>query len=188
MKPKVLWVSHTGTWVGPTNSLSLLLEHLEQRFDSTVLPIRVSYQLPQHEGIALSALQAAEYSWFTEVDDYGFLPPPIEPGVERYRMYIEDAGPTAAGYLSPYESNPDTSWGEFSALAVTNPAENIPDSTGLVPMNTARRSPALTNGRPTLTQRFLYAIGGDDGATQRDAVGLEDDERSLAAHASAPPG
>jgi hypothetical protein len=37
VKPKVLWVSHTGTWVGPTNSLSLLLEHLEQRFDSTVL-------------------------------------------------------------------------------------------------------------------------------------------------------
>ncbi len=37
VKPRVLWVSYTGNWVGPTNSLSLLLEHLQDRFDSTVL-------------------------------------------------------------------------------------------------------------------------------------------------------
>jgi glycosyltransferase involved in cell wall biosynthesis len=37
VKRKILWVSHTGTWVGPTNSLSLLLEHLAPRFDSAVL-------------------------------------------------------------------------------------------------------------------------------------------------------
>lgn len=36
-RPRILWVSYTGSWVGPTNSLSLLLQHLEDRFDSTVL-------------------------------------------------------------------------------------------------------------------------------------------------------
>lgn len=37
MKPRVLFVSHTAEWTGPTHSLSLLIRHLRDRFDMAVL-------------------------------------------------------------------------------------------------------------------------------------------------------
>ena len=37
MAPRILFVSHTADWVGPTNSLALLLKHLRGRFDPRVL-------------------------------------------------------------------------------------------------------------------------------------------------------
>lgn len=90
-------------------------------FDSAVLPLRVSYAEESLSGIAEAVLELAEHSWFTEVDDYGFLPPPIEPGTERYRLYVEDAGPTAAGYMMPYDPNPDTSWADCFSYIVIGP-------------------------------------------------------------------
>lgn len=61
-------------------------------------------------------------------------------------------------------TNPDSTYGDFSALGVTGPAENL---TAFVPgpnMQTARRALGLTHGRITGAARFLYAIGGDKGA------------------------
>ncbi len=124
------WVKDNQAWHGELHNLLQPPPDKDFWFDSEVLPIRVSYQLPQHEAIARSVLEAAEYSWFTEVDDYGFMAPPIEPGVELYRIYIEDAGPTAAGYLSPYESNPDTSWNDCFSYIVIDPSSG--DLNGVV--------------------------------------------------------
>ncbi|MFO0760649.1 MAG: DUF4215 domain-containing protein [Byssovorax sp.] len=61
-------------------------------------------------------------------------------------------------------TNPDGSYGEFSALGVTNPAENLQAFTANTAMGTARRAPAVTYGRATSAARFIYAIGGDNGA------------------------
>ncbi|MFH2005706.1 MAG: DUF4215 domain-containing protein [bacterium] len=61
-------------------------------------------------------------------------------------------------------TNPDGTYGEFSALGVTNPAENIAGFSVETGMKVARRAPAATQGRPTGAARFLYAIGGDSGA------------------------
>jgi glycosyltransferase involved in cell wall biosynthesis len=36
-RPRILFVSHTAEWTGPTNSLLLLLENLRSRFDQSVL-------------------------------------------------------------------------------------------------------------------------------------------------------
>jgi hypothetical protein len=37
MKPRILFVSYTTEWTGPTHSLSLLIEYLGDRFDLAVL-------------------------------------------------------------------------------------------------------------------------------------------------------
>jgi cysteine-rich repeat protein len=60
-------------------------------------------------------------------------------------------------------TNPDGAYGEFSALGITNPAENIAPTTLDAPMNVARRAPAAAFGRATRAAMFLYALGGDTG-------------------------
>ncbi len=62
-------------------------------------------------------------------------------------------------------TNGDGSYGEFSVVAITTPASNIQPFEAGTSMTTARRSPAAATGRATRSARFLYAIGGDDGAT-----------------------
>jgi cysteine-rich repeat protein len=58
----------------------------------------------------------------------------------------------------------DASFGEFAALGVTNPAENLTQmTTSASTMKVARRAPAAVSARVTSRSRFLYAIGGDTG-------------------------
>lgn len=62
-------------------------------------------------------------------------------------------------------TNPDTGYGEFSAIGVTTPAENIPAfALEDEDMATARRYPAVAVGSITRTSRRIYAMGGDSGA------------------------
>ena len=61
-------------------------------------------------------------------------------------------------------TNGDGSFADFSALVVLTPAENIPPSLPDPPMLTARRSPVALVGAVSRTARFLYAVGGDQGA------------------------
>jgi hypothetical protein len=62
-------------------------------------------------------------------------------------------------------TNPDGAFFDFSALGVTNPAEDLPGFTlATTSLGVARRALAATNGRPTRASRALYAIGGDNGA------------------------
>ncbi|GMV39045.1 MAG: hypothetical protein AMXMBFR64_07610 [Myxococcales bacterium] len=61
-------------------------------------------------------------------------------------------------------TNGDGSFADWSAVAVTNPAENIGDSVAGPPMSTARRAPGLVIGRATRASAFVYAIGGDGGS------------------------
>ena len=67
-------------------------------------------------------------------------------------------------------TNPDSTFGEFSALTVTNPASNLEpfQSSTTAPalvkdLTTPRRALAVVSGHVTNTQRYLYAIGGDNG-------------------------
>lgn len=64
----------------------------------------------------------------------------------------------------------DGSYGDFSAISVTNPASNLepfqssttaPDV--VMPLAMARSGLGLVAGRVSRSQRFLYAIAGDDG-------------------------
>ena len=57
----------------------------------------------------------------------------------------------------------DGTYFDFSALAVTNPAQNLPPTVADQSMVVARRGLGVAAGRATAQARFLYAIGGDDG-------------------------
>ncbi|MCO4745955.1 MAG: IPT/TIG domain-containing protein, partial [Proteobacteria bacterium] len=68
-------------------------------------------------------------------------------------------------------TNSDGTWANYASVSVALPSRNLSAwNTGpdlLVP----RRAPAAAAGRATTTARFLYALGGDDGAgTVLDSV------------------
>ena len=59
----------------------------------------------------------------------------------------------------------NSTFDEYSAIGVTNPAENITDSSVFEPMTTARRNPGV--GIPSDPRsRYLFAMGGDGGEGQ----------------------
>jgi cysteine-rich repeat protein len=60
-------------------------------------------------------------------------------------------------------TNPDGSYGDFSALGATEPAENLMDTTEDPAMNAARRAPSVVIGSANEASTFLYAFGGDSG-------------------------
>jgi len=124
------WVQDNDAWHGELHRLLQPPPDKQYVIDSEVLPLRVSYQDASYSAIAAAVLEAAEHSWFTEVDDFGFLEPPIEPGTERFRLYIESAGPTVAGYLSPYDANPATPWADCFSYIVIDPSSG--DLNGVV--------------------------------------------------------
>ncbi len=67
-------------------------------------------------------------------------------------------------------TNSDGSYARYSALGVTNPAENLEPMKPRPPMLQARRAPAVVVGRATRSAQFLYAIGGDNGTGQAFAT------------------
>ena len=71
-------------------------------------------------------------------------------------------------------TNADGAFFEYSAFSVTNSSLNLSpwSMTSSTPaLGTARRALSLVAGRPTASSRFLYAIGGDSGASMPTAVG-----------------
>jgi cysteine-rich repeat protein len=70
-------------------------------------------------------------------------------------------------------TNADGTYGEYSALGVTNPAENILPTELGPEMVVARRAPAVVSGRATDTAQFLYAFGGDDGQADGALASIE---------------
>jgi cysteine-rich repeat protein len=70
-------------------------------------------------------------------------------------------------------TNPDGSYGEFSALGITTPAENISATQAGPSMVVARRAPAVAAARATRTAIFLYALGGDAGSPASALDGIE---------------
>jgi hypothetical protein len=59
----------------------------------------------------------------------------------------------------------DGTFGEYSALTITNPSQNLGALKAGTTLNTARRALAAVAGRANSAARYLYAIGGDDGTT-----------------------
>ncbi len=60
-------------------------------------------------------------------------------------------------------TNPDGSYGEFSAVSVTAPSSNLAATVAATDMTTGRRGLSAVSGRATRAARFLFALGGDDG-------------------------
>ncbi len=62
-------------------------------------------------------------------------------------------------------TNADGASYRFSALSFKEPSQNLNAWRLATTMTEPRRAPALAAGRPTEQSRYIYAIGGDDGAT-----------------------
>jgi hypothetical protein len=62
---------------------------------------------------------------------------------------------------------------EFSALSVTNPASKLPAFQEGTELVDGRRAPAAALGAATREARFVYAIGGDDGASANALTSVE---------------
>ena len=60
-------------------------------------------------------------------------------------------------------TNTDGTYGEYSAIGVTNASLNLNAPQAGNDMNVGRRALAAASGNATPTDRFVYAIGGDDG-------------------------
>lgn len=71
-------------------------------------PFRVSYSDPGYVHKAQLILNAAITSYNKEVTEWGFWEPPIEPGAEFYRIFLQSTGSSAGGYCSPYTDVPNT--------------------------------------------------------------------------------
>lgn len=68
-------------------------------------------------------------------------------------------------------TNGDGTWGELSALTVTNPAQNLRTPIAGDDLGVPRRGLGAAAAMITSASRFLYAIGGDDGAgTVHDTI------------------
>ncbi len=62
-------------------------------------------------------------------------------------------------------TNPDGAYGDFSAIGITTPSLNLNNPRKGTDMNVGRRALASAAGQATPAARFVYAIGGDNGAT-----------------------
>jgi hypothetical protein len=54
-------------------------------------------------------------------------------------------------------------FGDFSALVITNPAQNLYAAVPGPNLDTARRAPVALKGDATIAARYLHVVGGDDG-------------------------
>ena len=71
-------------------------------------------------------------------------------------------------------TNPDGAYSDFSALGVTSPSENLTNfATSPSKLLQGRRGLALVSGRASAVARYLYAIGGDTGASSGALATIE---------------
>lgn len=57
----------------------------------------------------------------------------------------------------------DGTYVDYAPITITNPSGNFVDFRAGSTLQVARRGLAASNGAPTRTSRYIYAIGGDDG-------------------------
>ncbi len=79
---------------------------------------------------------------------------------------VDASGLTANSACVLRFTNPDSTYGEYGPVVITNPssAQNFLAFQNAPTLNTARRQPAVSSGQPSREQRFVYVIGGDDGS------------------------
>ncbi|HEX9052442.1 MAG TPA: hypothetical protein VF841_18090 [Anaeromyxobacter sp.] len=75
-----------------------------------------------------------------------------------------NASGTTAAACAVQVTNADQSFGVYSALVFTNPAQNLFPPIAGPSLSVARRAPVALGGDATSAARFLHVVGGDDGA------------------------
>jgi len=88
--------------------------------DSETVPVRVYYDVDSQTPMARLVLAAAEFSWVTEIDQFGFYAPPLTTPEGRYRIYIGDSGMGGGGYCSPVGTYDPTPWDDCPSYIVVD--------------------------------------------------------------------
>lgn len=135
-------VIRTGDWGGDIHNLLQPPPDLSFTLESTEWPIRVSYASANQAGYAQAILDAADLSWTVQIGDFGFYQPVMEPGFEPYRFYVQGAGQGTAGYTSPYETNPATTYASCFSYIVIDP--NLGNGVGATVAHEANHSMQLS--------------------------------------------
>jgi len=115
---------------------------LAQTIESTIYPIRVSYNSSTSLAYAQQVLAASEHSWQVETEDYGFTVPTIESGAQFYRVHIEPTGMGGGAYTAPYDYDTRARWTACFSYIVfddSNPTDYI-NSTMAHELNHAMQS------------------------------------------------
>ena len=121
--------------IQPENATSILVSNLQERvrlglkslyqypaeltyiLDSETFPIRVLYNDESTQGLAQKVLEAAEYSWQTQIIDWGWYAPPLDTPELRYRLYVTSAS-GSGGYTAPIGLWPETEWDDCVTYVV----------------------------------------------------------------------
>ncbi|MFH2009404.1 MAG: DUF6055 domain-containing protein [bacterium] len=114
-------VARTGDFGGAVHDLLQPPADYAYVLESTLWPIRISYQSPEGQPYAQAVLDAADLSYNVQIGDFGFYQPVVEPGYEPYRFYIGETGSGVAGYTAPYDENPATDWADCFTYIFINP-------------------------------------------------------------------
>ena len=87
-----------------------------------------------------------------------------------FDMTLDTSSLVAGSVCVVRVTNEDGSYYDYSALGITNPSLNLTAFVAGTDMTTARIAPAVASGRATNSARFVYAIGGSDGANALSSV------------------
>ncbi len=93
--------------------------------------------------------------------------------VNQVDVSVDTSGVPAGSVCVVSLTNPDGASYNFSALSVKEPSQNLNPWSAGPTMLEARRGLSVVAGRPTDRSRFLYAIGGDDGALANAKTSVE---------------
>ncbi|MFZ5440031.1 MAG: hypothetical protein ACOZQL_08470 [Myxococcota bacterium] len=75
-----------------------------------------------------------------------------------------DASAAGVACVVRVTNGDDATFSDFSALVITNPAQNLYAAQAGPSLAIARRAPVVLGGNATTAARYLHVIGGDDGA------------------------
>ncbi|MGZ3421090.1 MAG: hypothetical protein ACXVEE_24660 [Polyangiales bacterium] len=85
-------------------------------------------------------------------------------GTQCSQNITVDASSLSAGMVCVLRlKNPDGAYDDYSAIGVTTPSLNLSAPLAGSAMNVGRRALSAASGNATSAQRFVYALGGDDG-------------------------
>ncbi len=84
------------------------------------LPFRVFYNHVIHESRAEAVAEAMIVSHVKQVEEWGFWPPPIDPDLGAYHVYIDNTGMGGGAYTAPYAIVDENPWADMYSYIVVD--------------------------------------------------------------------
>ncbi|MFP4596649.1 MAG: hypothetical protein ACLFVJ_00270 [Persicimonas sp.] len=159
--PPVIDSVDPGTW--PDNEVSTgSIRGDNFRLDESTEPDPITVECIEPDGTAVTMSQAAiEVDWAT----YSASSDQEQSTRLPYTADLNNSSVAQGSVCVVRVTNTDDTFAEFAPVAISWPASawRVGSFQSSPNLQTARRAPLVTTGQPSRRQRYLYAIGGDDG-------------------------